>query len=71
MNQSVPVENIDELINGLPKMVKRHPYIKYSKYPEVVKKVVEILKHHRKGDIPRISKHTNFKVRTLYNWEKA
>ena len=63
MNQSIPVQDIDELINNLPQMVKSHPYIKYSKYPEVVKKVIDILKHHRKGDIPKVGC-------TLYNWEK-
>ena len=36
--------------------------------PEIVKRVVDILKLHRRGDIPNISKHTKFKVKTLYEW---
>ena len=67
MALSVPI-NVDSLIAQLPKAVKRHPYIDYKKYPHVVEKVLEILKHHRRGDIQKISKHTQFKIRTLYNW---
>ena len=70
MALSVPV-NPDNLLNDLQKLVKRHPYIKYSKYPQVVAKVIEILKCERRGDIPKISKHTKFKIRTLYNWAAA
>ena len=68
MNQSIPATSPDALIASLPVMVKRHPYIKYSQYPEVVKKVMEILKFQRRGDIPKISAHTHFKIRMLYNW---
>ena len=68
---SLSIPNIDNLIASLPKVVKRHPYIDYKKYPEVVEKVLTILKQHRRGDIPNIASHTAFKLRTLYNWEKA
>lgn len=61
----------DDLISSLPKMVKRHPYIKYSKYPKVVSQVLQILKSNQRGIIPLIAKHTHFKLRTLYNWADA
>ncbi len=68
MAHFVPVENMDTLIAQLPRVVKRHPYIHYEKYPEVVSRIITILKNHRRGDIQKISQHTKFKVRTLYNW---
>ena len=68
---SLSMPSVDDLINSLPKLVKRHPYIDYSKYPRVVAQVLQILKANRRGDIPLIAKHTQFKLRTLYNWADA
>ena len=69
MNHSVPLQ-ADPFAN-LPRVVKRHPYIDYRKFPEVVKKVIPLLKDYKRGDIQQISAHTGFKVRTLYNWADA
>lgn len=69
MNQSVPAQG--NPIDSLPRVVKRHPYIDYHKYPEVVAKVIPLLKDFKRGDIQKISAHTGFKVRTLYNWADA
>ena len=72
MTLSIPQQSsIDDLISELGQPVKRHPYINYSRYPNVVEKVIQILKAHRRGDIQKINKHTQFKIRTLYNWKKA
>ena len=35
--------NIDNMIAGLPQIVKKHPSIKYSKYPAVFEKIIAIL----------------------------
>ena len=59
---------IDRLIEQLPKCVKRGSYIKYSSHPDVVARILTILKANRRGDIQKISDYTKFKVRTLYNW---
>ena len=69
MNHSAPLQ-ADPFAN-LPQVVKRHPYIDYRKYPEVVKKVIALLKDYKRGDIQKISRHTGFKVRTLYEWANA
>lgn len=69
MNHSVPLQ-ADPFAN-LPRVVKRHPYIDYKKYPEVVKKVIPLLKDYKRGEIQKISQHTGFKVRTLYDWANA
>ena len=59
---------LDQMIQQLPNCVKRGKYIQYSKNPEVVSRVLTILKANRRGDIQKISAQTKFKIRTLYNW---
>lgn len=58
------------LLNSLPQCIKRGPYINYSKYPETVTKVIQILKDGIPGDVDKIVSKTGFKRRTLYNWNK-
>ena len=55
-------------LDTLPELVKRGKYQKYSSNPALVEKVIGILKLHRRGDIPKISSHTKFKISTLYEW---
>ena len=62
--------NVDKFAD-LPRVVKRHPYIDYRKYPKVVEKVLPLLKNYKRGDIQSISSHTGFKIRTLYDWADA
>ena len=66
MNHSIPVQH-DPFAN-LPRVVKRHPYIDYKKFPKVVAQVLPLLKNYKRGDIQQISEHTGFKIRTLYKW---
>ena len=37
----------------------------------LVHNVIELLKNPKRGDIQKISAHTHFKIRTLYNWANA
>ena len=67
MALSIPVSIT---IESLPNCVKRGPYIDYSQYPDVVNKIIQILKLNRRGDVPKIAKKTNFKERTLYQWKE-
>ena len=66
MSHSIPIQN-DPFAN-LPRVVKRHPYIDYKKFPNVVAQVLPLLKNYKRGDIQQISEHTGFKIRTLYKW---
>ena len=65
MNHSIPQP---DPLDALPSLVKRDKYVQYTSNPALVNKVIEILKLHRRGDIPKISKHTKFKINTLYEW---
>ena len=68
---ALSIPSIDAEIAKLPKCAKRGPYIQYHKYPDVVARVLTILKANRRGDIKKISAQTNFKVRTLYEWRDS
>ena len=63
--------DLDLEISKLKPCVKRGPYINYANYPDVVARVLTILKANRRGDVQKISESTKFKIRTLYEWRDA
>lgn len=52
-----------KIFESIPLCIKRGPYIKYQKFPEIVEKV--ILKNYEKGDIQKLVQKTGFKERTM------
>ena len=67
MSLSIP---LDTQIDRLKRVVKRGPYIDYSKDADTVKSVINILKQNRRGDIQKIAKKTGYKATTLYEWRQ-
>lgn len=68
MSLSIP---LDTQIERLNRVVKRGPYINYTKQDaDTVTNIINILKLNRRGDIPKIAQKTGFKATTLYEWRE-